>query len=84
MTSKRIWNLCYIPGNPATRRKVITYAGSPMLRYEALAGARKIADNGWRVWVEHKDTHKRIFESAIEKEYRAREQREGIALLRET
>ena len=30
-----------------------------------------IAANGWRVWVEYKDTGKRIFESKSEKQHAA-------------
>lgn len=64
------WNLMYVAGNPDIRTKVISNASNPIKRSEALAGAEKIAANGWRVWVEHKDTGKRIFESEIEKSYK--------------
>ena len=71
MTTQNIWNLKYVAGNPAMFSKVITSAGSPMKRSEALNGAQTIGANGggWRVWVDHAETGKRIFESDAEKLY---------------
>lgn len=61
----------YIAGNPKMFSKVRSDASNPLRRSEALAGAKKIAENGWRVWVEHKDSAERIYESDIEKQYAA-------------
>ncbi|MYM92585.1 hypothetical protein [Duganella vulcania] len=70
MATQNVWNLKYVVGNPAMFSKVTTAAGSPMKRNEALSGAQTIeANGGWRVWVEHAETGKRIFESDAEKEY---------------
>ncbi len=66
------WNLMYIAGNPDMFTKVRSCGSNPVKRSEALKGAEKLADNGWRVWVEHKETGARIFESEIEKEYKER------------
>lgn len=63
------WNLNYIVGNPETRKKVTSDASNPMKRSNALDGAKKLSEHNWRVWVEHKDTGERIFESDIEKQY---------------
>lgn len=58
--SKRIWNLMYHCGK---RVAVTANADNPLPRAQALQGAATIAGNGWKVWVEHADTGKRIFES---------------------
>lgn len=73
MATQNVWNLKYVAGNPAMFSKVTTAAGSPMKRSEALDGAQTIEANGggWRVWVEHAATEKRIYESAAEKQYAA-------------
>ena len=44
-----------------------------MKRGEALDGAKTIARNGggWRVWVQHAETGKRIYESVSEKDHLA-------------
>lgn len=67
--SVKNWNLMYVAGNPEMFSKVISNASNPLRRSEALENAGKIAANGWRVWVEHKDSGKRIFESEVEKMY---------------
>lgn len=64
--SKKVWNLMYVAGNPAMFTKVTANADNPLTRAEALARGEKIGANGWRVWVEHADTAKRIFQSEEE------------------
>ncbi len=44
-----------------------------MKRSDALAGAEVVARNGWRAWVEHHETGKRIFESEQEKAHQPKE-----------
>lgn len=61
MASNRVWNLMYVIGNTG---RIVGDAANPQDRTGALAGAATVACNGWRVWVEHKDTGKRIFEKA--------------------
>lgn len=68
MATNRIWNLMYALGNTS---RVVGDAANPQDRTGALSGAEHVAKNGWRVWVEHKDTGKRIFESAAEQKHRA-------------
>lgn len=67
MASNRIWDLMYAVGNTG---RVVGDAANPQDRAGALGGAATVATNGWRVWVEHKDTGKRIFESAAEQQHR--------------
>lgn len=71
MASKKVWNLKFVAGNPSMFSKVTTAAGSPMLRSDALEGAEIVSKHGWRVWVEHAESQKRIFESAAEKQFTA-------------
>jgi hypothetical protein len=71
MVTQKIWNLMYVAGNPGIRSKVSANASNPMKRAEALAAAERVAANGWRVWVEHSVNGTRIFESDVEKSYRA-------------
>ena len=68
--AKAVWNLKYIAGNPEMFTKVRNNASNPMKRSEALAAAEKIGNNQWRVWVEHHETGKRIYESDVEIAYR--------------
>ncbi len=56
----------YVVGNPA-----MFY---PLRRSEALESALQVAGNRWRVWIEHKDTGARIFESEAETKYLAERQ----------
>ena len=67
MASNRIWNLMYALGNTG---RIVGDAANPQDRAGALGGAATISGNGWRVWVEHKDTGKRIFESDKEVAHR--------------
>lgn len=67
--SKRIWNLMYVVGNPTMFTNVTSNASNPLPRAEAIAGAELIGANGWRVWVEHIDSKKRIFESEQERTF---------------
>lgn len=69
--AKKVWNLMYVVGNPAMFSRVTACAENPMSRADAVAGAEKIAQNGWRVWIEHHATAERIFESTQEVEHRA-------------
>lgn len=64
--SKKVWNLMYVAGNPELFERVTTAAENPRARAVALADAEHVARNGWRVWVEHADTGKRIFQSKEE------------------
>ena len=73
MAAQKVWMLQFVAGNPKMFTKVITAAGSPMKRSEALESAVTIECNGsgWRVWVQHAETGARIFESASEKDHQA-------------
>lgn len=73
MATQKVWNLQYVVGNPKMFSQVTTAAGCPMKRSEALEGAKTIARNGggWRVWVQHAQTGKRIFESVAEMDHKA-------------
>lgn len=66
MATQKVWNVKYVVGNPAMFSKVTVAAGGPFRRADALNAAETIAGNGWRAWVEHHETGKRIFESAAE------------------
>ena len=66
MTTK-VWNLMYALGNTA---RVVGDAGNPQSRKSALEGAAVIEKNGWRVWVEHHVTGKRLYEGECEKVHR--------------
>lgn len=70
MASQKVWSVKYIAGNPAMFSQVRTDAGGPYRRAEALAVAERVAGNDWRVWVEHCETGKRIFESEAEQQYK--------------
>lgn len=61
----------YVVGNPAMFSRVTACADNPMPRAEALATVQKVANNGWRVWVEHQAKPERIFESQAEKDHKA-------------
>lgn len=61
MDGTKEWNLMYLMGNSALGAKA--FAKNPMQRSEALSESQKIADNGWHVWVEHKVSGERIFDS---------------------
>jgi hypothetical protein len=63
------WLLMYVAGNPEIRFKVCSDASNPQKRSCALDAAKRLSRNNWRVWVEHKETGKRIFESEVEKKY---------------
>lgn len=63
------WNLKYVVGNPETRFKITSDAENPQKKSKAIEGAKKLSSNGWRVWVEHNSTGKRIFESEQEIAY---------------
>ncbi|WP_137917147.1 hypothetical protein [Hydrogenophaga sp. 2FB] len=65
MTTK-VWNLMYAVGNTG---RIFGDAGNPQVRASALDGAETVSKNGWRVWVEHHSSGKRIFESQAEKDH---------------
>lgn len=73
MATQKVWILEYVVGNPAMFSRATTAAGSPMKRREALDGAQAVVGNGggWRVWVKHAETGKRIFESEAERQHNA-------------
>ena len=62
MTTK-VWNLMYALGNT---ERIMGDAENPQSRKSALEGAAVIEKNGWRVWVEHHTTAKRIHEGTYE------------------
>ena len=66
MSTNKVWNLLYVVGNPAMFKRVTACADNPQRRADALAGAERLAANGWRVWVEHARSLERIFESPQE------------------
>lgn len=66
MSTTKVWNLMYALGNT---ERVVGDASNPQARASALEGAKKIEQNGWRVWVSHHETGERIFESEREKAY---------------
>ena len=71
MATNKVWNLMYVVGNPSMFSKATANASNPLRKDEALEGAATVASNGWRVWVEHQDTGKRIYESEAEKQHQA-------------
>lgn len=57
----------FIAGNSA---KVVKHAHSkPLTRKAALDKAVAISQKGWRAWVEHYQTGKRLFENDAERNY---------------
>ncbi len=77
MSTNKVWNLMYVVGNPAMFSRVTSCADNPQRRADAMAGATKLAENGWRVWVEHAVRSERIFESEVEKTFRLGQQQAG-------
>lgn len=63
----------YVVGNPNIFKKVTANADNPMKRSEAVAAAKQLSQNGWRVWVERVETQERIYESEVEIQYKQRE-----------
>lgn len=78
MASSKVWAVKYVVGNPTLFTKVTTAAGGPLRRADALEDARAVAQNGWRVWVEHAQTGKRIFESDAELKFKRDAEAERI------
>lgn len=70
MATQKCWVVKYVVGNPEMFTRVTTDADSPCRRSEALAAAAKVAENNWRVWVEHATTGKRIYENDVERRYK--------------
>lgn len=73
MASNQIWLLKYVIGAFGVCAHIRTDAASPFIRHKALESAERLAKNGWRVWVEHKETGERIYESEMEKLYNSGE-----------
>jgi hypothetical protein len=73
MANQNIWIVKFVAGNPLLFQKIKTAANGPFKRSTALANAQTIANNNWRVWVEHQTTGKRIFESVVEKAFKVTE-----------
>ncbi len=69
MAKQKIWNLMFVAGNPEIFTKVRASSSNPMKRSDALEAAEVIESNGWRGWVEHSETGKRIFETTVEREF---------------
>jgi hypothetical protein len=67
MTTK-VWNLKYVAGNT---NRVISEASNPQSRKAAIEGANVVSRNGWRVWIEHYQTGKRLYENELEKAHQA-------------
>lgn len=67
MTTK-VWNLMYALGNTD---RVVGDSENPQIRKSALESAAAIAKNDWRVWIEHHQNGRRIFESQQERDHRA-------------
>lgn len=75
MAAHDVWNLIYVLGNTG---RVTGAAENPQRRAKALDGAAAVTKNGWRCWVEHKDTGKRIFENPAEAEHRQAQEAKRI------
>lgn len=57
----------YVLGNTT---RIVGASDNPQARKTALDGAAIINANGWRVWVEHHATGKRLYENPGEKAHR--------------
>lgn len=68
MASNRVWNLMYALGNTS---RIVGDSANPQDRAGAIGGAETITKNGWRAWVEHCETGKRIFENQAEVHHKA-------------
>ncbi|MEY8200082.1 MAG: hypothetical protein RPS47_12630 [Colwellia sp.] len=66
MSTETDWNLMYVVGDPEIRVRVSMASQSPMRRSSALKAAHSLATHSWRIWVAHKETGERIFESEAE------------------
>ena len=66
--NNNVWKLMFISGSAT---KVVKHAEDrPLPRKVALDKAVAISRNGWRVWIEHYQTGKRLFENDAERSYR--------------
>ena len=77
MKTTKVWNLKYFAGNTG---RLFSDASNPQRRTDVLVAARQVEANGWRAWVEHSDTGRRIFESKQEREHRESNPRDVGAL----
>ncbi len=68
--SKKIWNLKFVCGNPKLFSQITSASDNPMTKAKALEGFDIITANGWRVWIEHAQTGRRIAESDVERDWR--------------
>jgi len=78
MADQKIWQVCYVAGNPAMFTTVTKQSGGAQRRADALKDAEVVAKNGWRVWVEHHATQKRIWESDTETQWRRSQEAKRI------
>ncbi|WP_018984035.1 hypothetical protein [Salinimonas chungwhensis] len=69
MATQKVWNVKFVVGNPKIYKEVKTDQQGPFRKGDAVERATVRADKGWRAWVEHTETKKRIFESDVEKEF---------------
>ncbi|WP_394222546.1 hypothetical protein [Alteromonas gracilis] len=70
MMSQKIWNVKFVAGNPNIFSKVRTALCGPLKRSEANEAFENVSNHGWRAWIEHAKTGKRIAESPVETAYR--------------
>lgn len=78
MSAQKVWSVKYVAGNPAMFSKVTEADGGPFRRAAALEACEHVARNGWRAWVEHHATGKRIFESEAELQFKRDEEAKRI------
>lgn len=64
MASNKVWNLKYYFGNT---KRIITSAGSPMSKKDAMDGYEVINGNGWSVWIEHYLTREKLMSNVEDK-----------------
>lgn len=68
--SRKIWNVMYVAGNPAIYSQVRACEENPLTRPQAMEIFNAISANGWRVYIEHAHTGKRMAESELEKTWK--------------
>jgi len=66
--TNKVWIVRFYLGNSGRLSGDIN---NRMTRANAFADAAVIDKNGWRCWIEHHATGKRIYENALEQEARA-------------
>jgi hypothetical protein len=73
MTTKKVWHVKYVVGNPRIYTKVTTSAGGPYLRRHALFYMSDCICKDWRCWVEHSITGEVIARNDTERAWQAGE-----------